>query len=462
MLEGRGGVEMDLLYYIATVIVVVLNLVIGIFVLLKDRKNIINRLFAAIELFIVLWVAVNFFADNSKAYYFALLWAKLTFVTTSSFAWLLMWFVLIFPNNEKDISLRKILFLLFPNILICLLMMTDLIVSGVSIQDWGVNVIFGKMHIIFAIYFVLYIILALSILIFKGINSVGRLRMQLFYIVLGLSASIIIATVTNLILPMSINYFYLSKYGHYSFILFAAISAYAITKHHLMDINVIISRAVAELLSAIVLGSIYVGLALSHVNYISPNIGVSFVIMTVLYGILIGQIHQRVRLFFQTTADKVFLKGKYNYYKELSDISSQLIRSLSIDNIIQTLHKAFYEVIEVSNPRIYLSDDLGQLELKGYLGLREPSFQDKELILPCRLEARLIALIILGPKLSEDPYTDEDLRLLRNLANQTAVALDHHRMYEEKFKYLRQIPQQKQMKAIRKWWDDKARNNELF
>ena len=38
----------------------------------------------------------------------------------------------------------------------------------------------------------------------------------------------------------------------------------------------------------------------------------------------------------------------------------------------------------------------------------------------------------------------------------------HHRMYEEKFKYLRQIPQQKQMKAIRKWWDDKARNNELF
>lgn len=38
----------------------------------------------------------------------------------------------------------------------------------------------------------------------------------------------------------------------------------------------------------------------------------------------------------------------------------------------------------------------------------------------------------------------------------------HHRIYEEKFKYLRQIPHQKQMLALRKWWDEKAKNNELF
>jgi hypothetical protein len=164
-----------------------------------------------------------------------------------------------------------------------------------------------------------------------------------------------------------------------------------------------------------------------------------FLAWTILYGILVGQTHDRIRLFIQTTADKVFLKGEYDYYKELSEISSQITRSLSVENILQTLHKAFYEVLEVSNPTIYLLDELSKPELKEYLTLKEPSLMGEEIILPCLIEGTLIAVIKLGKKLSEDPYTDEDIRLLKALANQTAVALDHHRMYEEMLRAQKQM-----------------------
>jgi signal transduction histidine kinase len=43
----------------------------------------------------------------------------------------------------------------------------------------------------------------------------------------------------------------------------------------------------------------------------------------------------------------------------------------------------------------------------------------------------LIGFFALGKKLSEDPYTDEDLRLLTVLSNQAAIALDHTRSYEK-------------------------------
>jgi len=60
-----------------------------------------------------------------------------------------------------------------------------------------------------------------------------------------------------------------------------------------------------------------------------------------------------------------------------------------------------------------------------------PQDSNRELIIPCLLEDRLIAILVLGRKLSEDHYTDEDIGLLEVLANQVAMALDHTRSYEK-------------------------------
>jgi signal transduction histidine kinase len=121
-------------------------------------------------------------------------------------------------------------------------------------------------------------------------------------------------------------------------------------------------------------------------------------------------------------------------------------------------------VVEISNPRIFLPVHFSEPErasdryvpydkesfllqktgehikfddplVKKLISTRAPVLNphnpDRELVVPCLLEDRLIAIFVLGRKLSEDPYTDEDVRLLEVLASQAAMALDHTRSYEK-------------------------------
>lgn len=128
--------------------------------------------------------------------------------------------------------------------------------------------------------------------------------------------------------------------------------AYAITKHRLMDISVVISRLAAEVITILFLGIIYLGLAWLHLTYVSPRIDWFFLSWTVLYGILVGQTYQRVRLFIQTTSDKVFLRGKYDYYKELSEITTQITKTLSMENIYRffQLYRRYHSLRLVRRP----------------------------------------------------------------------------------------------------------------
>ncbi|MBI5078395.1 GAF domain-containing protein, partial [Candidatus Saganbacteria bacterium] len=242
------------------------------------------------------------------------------------------------------------------------------------------------------------------------------------------------------------------------------IVAYAITKHNMMDISVVISRTMAEVLTILFHGTIYLTLVWLYRVAFSTSIDLPFLIWTILYGILVGQTHQQIRIFLQTTADKLFLRGKYDYYKELSEASSRVGAKLSLPEILRVLYKTFQDVVEITNPRVYLPEFFVKGEetsdryllydketclpreeepalgmdssmVKELTAARKPVFGGKELeaalLVPCFLEERLIAVFVLGPKLSEEDYTDEDMRLLNVLANQAAMALDHTRTYEK-------------------------------
>lgn len=55
---------------------------------------------------------------------------------------------------------------------------------------------------------------------------------------------------------------------------------------------------------------------------------------------------------------------------------------------------------------------------------------DSQLLLPLTLKERLLGIISLGPKLSQEPYSNADLRLLHAVASQTGLALENARLTE--------------------------------
>jgi sigma-B regulation protein RsbU (phosphoserine phosphatase) len=53
-----------------------------------------------------------------------------------------------------------------------------------------------------------------------------------------------------------------------------------------------------------------------------------------------------------------------------------------------------------------------------------------ELLLPLTVKDRLLGFLSLGPKLSEEPYSATDVRLLQSVASQTGLALENSRLTE--------------------------------
>ncbi len=278
-------------------------------------------------------------------------------------------------------------------------------------------------------------------------------RERIRYLFIGTFLSSVIGIAVNFILPLA-GLTYLNKYGPMSTMFMVAFTSYAIVKHRLMDISVIISRALAEIMTVIFLGSLYFILVWFYKTYSSNLIDIPFIVWTVAFGILVGQTHQRIRTFIQTTSDKLFLKEKYNYYNELSDISIKVGEKLSLPAILKLLYQTFSDVVEVTNPRIFLPQYFTEVDKRStrYVVFdrrtclpdpdgEEIPFDDllvkklcetrapihfpynpsQELIVPCLLEDRMIAIFILGHKMSEDSYTEEDVRLIKALASQAGV-----------------------------------------
>ena len=76
------------------------------------------------------------------------------------------------------------------------------------------------------------------------------------------------------------------------------------------------------------------------------------------------------------------------------------------------------EVAREGRPREFTRDD-GQPLVPSLLPLAP------DCLVPCVVHGELVGLVVLGPRLSEEPYSGEDRRLLSTVAAQAAVALDN-------------------------------------
>ena len=234
------------------------------------------------------------------------------------------------------------------------------------------------------------------------------------------------------------------------FAVYTVIIAIAITKHRLMDISVVISRTFAWLLTVLFLGSIYTGLLMFYRTYISIQIDLLFWAWTILYGIFVGQTFQKIRVFLQTTADKTFIKGWYDYRKVQRKISSELRKAISFEDTIKTVRDSLDEELDISKIIILLPDKEaraftgGELEISAEDALIKRIRDKKDIVLkgdyhalqaelriPCFSDGELSALILLGKKRSEESYNEQDIDILRTLSDEISDTLLRIRPYEE-------------------------------
>ena len=267
-----------------------------------------------------------------------------------------------------------------------------------------------------------------------------------------------------------------------STIILSGFTAYAITKHELMDIRVIISRGGAIIIVGVLL---IISFFLLNIFAIPAPL---LTILNVLLGIFWAVNGSRLRLFFQTSAEKKFIRGWYDYNSvmtELFDSTTAIIeketlltsirdilkRNLEIDRIAilykskDNFDKLAFKVLLDS-----LSDDpslgsasalIGFFTAKKYFLIQPSEFSQPvkneidnnqslsgQFYLPLYSSSSLEALLILGKKASEDPYSSTDLNLFRLISSQSAIILDRLAAYEEKLTAQKQLLQADKMSSL--------------
>jgi len=470
-------------------IIFVSNILWGIFILFKNKKNKVNQWFFLLTLSISSWLLGTFLFDNFINSYAGLLGARLAFAAVVILIYSFLMFILHFTNSvflqKKIINYLNFTFVLF---LFFVCIKTNLIVEEIKLVNNLHIAKYGKLYYLFIAYLFAYLFFGFYSLIKKYRLSTGLIKLKIKYIFLGFAIAIFYGLVTNFILPNITHNSESSKFGPFSSIIVILFISYAIVRYRLFDIRLMIKRKIIYplFLTTIVLaysiGALFFTNKLINITSFSFNYLVYF--LTLFLGILIfDPIKRNLYKFIDnyllplTYNRELILKECNRILRENSDLNISaelliktikkkmglkkiafLIMSKKLDhlfidkvskcvgsgcsdkffilpNIIKFLEKNKKVLIREELERIIeektvISQDL--LKVKEELD----RFQIA-LIIPITLNYQLAGFLILGEKNNREAYTVEDLLMFKNLILNIERNIESNKLY-------RQIKKQKE------------------
>jgi len=423
------------------------------------------------------WILSLFFLFEYKSN----LAGKLAFLFTSILPPLLYHFSLRFPKNDVSISNVG------PNISITLgtifgiTSLFNLIVEKNLFSEQGVRVVFGPLIYPFIAYFIYYFVYIFVLLWKKYKKAYGIQKQQLRYLFWGVIIFAVSAVMTNLILPV-FGITQLNSLGPaFSFIMLGSIT-YSISKHRLLDIRFVITRSVIyglllSLVTLLLVFAVFLSGQYFGNTYAGKIVSAISVAIIIVFGL------DPFKLLLSNITDKIFFKAKINYQAILRKLSETLNYELDQNKLIRELRTTLRQELKlrqaatllrktnangtdrfeampellVDNPSMvvrnssalvkYLRDHkhvaiLESLERK----IEDSTDEQNKLLLASKLEfermgmalaypifaqGHLIAILVLGPKLSGDSFSNEDLNLIEVLGPQIGSAIQKANLFQE-------------------------------
>ncbi|MEX0621804.1 MAG: ATP-binding protein [Candidatus Woykebacteria bacterium] len=459
------------------------SLFLGIFIIYKNRRDLRNVTFGVFTLTMATWVLVNFFADAAQTTEQATFWARMAIVTPSFMPFLLLLFSNIFPTQEKPLSKIHWFLLSIPALIFLLLSPTHLNVEREIITETGRELIVGPLYTPFLVYFALYIVGTIFNLFRKYRKSTGLEKLQIQYLVLGLIAAVGFALLFSVLLPI-LGISSLISFSPLASLFLVGSVSYAIVRHRLLDIEVIIRRSLvySTLLASLI--AIYSGLVFVLNSFFLPGeTGVFPRVTDVIAIILVAFTIDPLRRVIERSTDKVFFKKRYNAQETIKQLSETLVSEIDLARLVGEIKKVLTESLKVSKLSIYIRSDheffpaaivndfptslgtavekkhlitkylvdhhdiliMDELERMQKEGKRlDPQLADAmkllskagvEVVVPLIVKGNLNGAMFLGEKLSQDIYSNTDIGFLEILSRQAALSLENAKLYEEQKLY---------------------------
>ncbi|MBL7156728.1 MAG: GAF domain-containing protein [Candidatus Omnitrophica bacterium] len=463
----------------------------AIFLAIKGQGKKLNNIWTAYSLGVAIWafggLKLSTIHDNPND---AFLWWQLTYIGIIFLPTLFLHFVCTF----LDIKRRLLIILSYISCFIFLfydLFSKNLFIGNVKFlfsQFYWVNPPGPLLYLfIFASIYGLIIYSHYELYAAYRKTHDMRKRMQITYFFIG--AALGWGGGFLCFLPCFGVYIY--PFGNFGVFFYPLLMGYAIVRHQLMDIEVIIKKTLvfAGLLAAV--SAMLVLPTLVIQEFISQSAGLGDrVAGLILSSILIIFSLRKIENFLINVTDKYLFQKKYDYKELLKTFTSEVLTVLDLNRLVKLTVNKLSDIIKLQSCGVFLlNEDKNEYNLMASQGIKEKNMVLKidntlasflartktclsvsahikeykmpekiiedmnrlklELAIPLATsQGGMMGILTLGKKKSDEEYTQDDMDILLPLARTLAIALSNAEMFEELGKTQAEAAQREKMAVI--------------
>ncbi len=319
--------------------------ILGLVTLINDRRNVLNWLFFSFTTCVAVWlISAAVSNDTGNSATVSLHGNYLVFFFSYFTSYALLWFATLITTTAQ--RARGLRLATIPLIIIGFISASPLVVAGVENHGSVYAVIFGPLVVLYALALIAMLLGAIIVLAraSQQKNLASRKRNQINTLLRSLLIAVPILLVTQFIMPAVTGSFEITNIGILIMIL-PVISLYiSVIRHGLFDIRLVAVRAVAYILSLVVLAVVYYvfAYALSHLLFSDEANTQTMSPLNVGLALALAFIFQPVKRFFDKFTNFFFFRSSYDTNEFFSRFTKRLSATTDLYDLLH------YTVSEIS------------------------------------------------------------------------------------------------------------------
>lgn len=409
---------------------VLINTILAAIIFHYNRKPLANKLFLFSILFVILFAVANFRIDTAATVADAAFALKLFILSGYIFTYLFFLFTRLFsgPVTRRELfSPLHILLFVYTLVFVPFALFLDLAFNSVTIGPDGLEgIAFGPLYLPLFIGMLVLLILNFAVLIKKQKETRDiRTKYQFKYMLLGWSlfilGTLIVGGIIPFFIPAAVN---ASKVVPLFSIFMVGCTTYAIVRHEFLDIRIIIQRGIIYTVLLTFIVALYFvligifGYALEQTTDIALILAA---LITSIIGIFSTPMIDR---YLRRVTDRFLFKDTYDYSEALYTLSKILNTNIDFEALKEESSQALQDILRASSVAI----DFNPHAIEIYQDVRT---DDDGMVVPIQYEGVTKGSVVVGAKLSGDPFSRQDMALIRTFSEQASIALEKARLFKE-------------------------------
>jgi signal transduction histidine kinase len=437
-----------------------LNIALGVISYNKNPKSATNRLLTALTVIFALWTISNYFSLNAPTADMTLFWIRAVMFITAPLGPVLYLFIKTFPQQELRINKKFLNALIFLTLVVQALAFTPYIFSSVTIADQ----ITPKPEpgiFLFALLFVGAPIAGFVELIRKYRKSNGIEKLQLKYLILGVTETFALLILTNFISVVVFKYSGFVIFGPIFSLILVGFITYSIIRHRLLEVRIILARSVLYTLLIITIATLYTMGVFFMSSYIfEQEVNFDQEISHAILALFVAFTFIPIRNIIEKATNRVFFKGRYDQHDLVFQLTKIIASTITLEDVTTKTLQKLLSTLRISHGAFYIVQknkkfnviSLGKkslvLDTKAIRALHsmkrmaifdeEKNKKTKEfmrsinvdIIMPLYEREEKVGFLLLGEKRSGQIYSHRDLGVLEIFGPAVSIAIQNAKAYE--------------------------------